>query len=219
MARGGSKKGLKRRRPQREPKRRFIVFCEGEKTEPAYFDAFRRTFPNALIEMETVAPAGVAYTVAKAAAERAKTLGLSPGSRKKKNSFEENDAVWAIFDRDEHPRYEEAIDICRRAKIGIGRSNPCFEVWLILHEADYNKSDGRDGVQAHLKKLRPEYDKTGAKTPDCADLVKRVGDAEQRAERQLARRAKEGSAYDPPSTTVFHLTRAIRAAAESAKRE
>lgn len=218
MARGG-RWDLKRRRHLREPKRRFIVYCEGGNTEPAYLDAFRRTFPEALIEVEAVAAVGVAYTVAKAAAERAKTLGLSPGSRKKKNSFEESDAVWAIFDRDEHPRYEEAIDICRRAKIGIGRSNPCFEVWLILHEADYDKSDGPDGVQAHLKKLRPEYDKRGAKTPDCADLVKRVEDAEQRAERQLARREKEGDAYDPPSTTVFYLTRAIRAAAESAKRE
>ena len=164
---------LKRRDHRREPKRRFILYCEGGKTEPAYFAAFRRTFPDALIEVETVPAAGVPYTLASAAVERAQSLGLNPQAS---NSFEEGDEVWAVFDRDEHPRIKEAIDICHRAGVGIGRSNPCFEVWLILHEADYDKPDGRHAAQAHLKKLRPEYNKEGAKTPDCADLVKRVGE-------------------------------------------
>lgn len=218
MARGG-KRDLKRRRYQRKPKRCFIVFCEGEKTEPVYFKAFRHTLPNALIEVETVPEAGVPYTLASTAAEHAKSLGLSSNSRRKKNSFEEDDEIWAVFDRDAHPRFEEAVNICHQAGVGVGRSNPCFEIWLILHEADYNKPDGRHAVQAHLKKLRPEYDKDGPKTPDCADLVTRVEKAEQRAEMQLARREEEGAPYGPPSTTVFLLTRAIRRAAESASRK
>lgn len=38
-AKGGrhSVLGLRRRRPVREPKRRFILYCEGRNTEPAYF--------------------------------------------------------------------------------------------------------------------------------------------------------------------------------------
>ena len=34
---------LKRKNPQLEPKRRFILFCEGEKTEIEYFKAIGRT--------------------------------------------------------------------------------------------------------------------------------------------------------------------------------
>ena len=36
--------------------------------------------------------------------------------------------------------------------------NPCFELWLILHERDYDRPDHRDAVQRELKKLLPEYD-------------------------------------------------------------
>lgn len=218
MARGG-RSSLERRRYQSEPKQRFFVFCEGKNTEPAYFDAFRRTFPDALIEVEAIPAAGVPYTLAKAAADKAKSLGLNRGSRRKKNSFEEGDSVWAVFDRDEHPRFEEAVNICHQVGVGVGRSNPCFEVWLILHEEDYDKPIGRHAAQTHLQKLRPEYEKDGSKMPDCSDLVARVEEAEVRAETLLARRVEEGDPYGPPSTTVGGLTRAIRIAAESAGRK
>ena len=51
------------------------------------------------------------------------------GSRRSKDSFEENDQVWAVFDRDEHPRFDEAIALCDGHGVLVGRSNPCFELW------------------------------------------------------------------------------------------
>lgn len=207
---------LKRRRHRREPKRRFIIYCEGKNTEPAYFAALRRTCTNALIEVETIGVGGVPLTLAELAVERSRSLGLSRRSRKALSFFEEGDQVWAVFDRDTHPNYNEAVTFCVQAGVGVARSNPCFELWLILHEEDYNKSNGSKAVQAHLKKLRPEYDPKGAKTPDCADLVERVEKAEDRAEKQLIRRKEEGTPFGPPSTTVGHLTRAIRDAALAA---
>jgi hypothetical protein len=209
---------LRRRSPRREPKRRFIIFCEGEKTEPAYFAAIRRTCADALIDVQTIAPAGVPYTLAQSAADRARELGLSHRSRKPRNSFEEGDQVWAVFDRDEHPRYLEAVRLCEDARVGVGRSDPCFELWLILHEGDFDKPDGRHAVQAHLRRLRPEYDPDSRKTANCADLMARVEEAETSAEAQLARRDAEGNANGRPSTTVGHLTHAIRAAADRSRR-
>lgn len=208
---------LKRRRHRREPRRRFIIYCEGEKTEPAYFDALKRACAEALIEVETIAPAGVPYTLARAAVGRARELGLSRRSRKPLDSFEERDEVWAVFDRDEHPRYQEAVALCSGVGIGVGRSDPCFELWLILHEQDFDKPDGRHAVQAHLRRLRPEYDPEKRKMPNCADLFARVDEAEWRAGRQLERRENEGNPYGRPSTTVAHLTRAIRDAAQKAR--
>ena len=208
---------LRRRGPQRDPKRRFFIFCEGARTEPAYFAALRRACADALIEVQTIAPAGVPYTLAQSAAEQARELGLGRGSRKALNSFEERDEVWAVFDRDEHPRYLEAVRLCEDIGVGVGRSNPCFELWLILHEADFDRPDDRHAVQAHIRALRPEYDPAKGKTPDCANLIARIEQAETRAEAQLARRDAEGNAHGRPSTTVWRLTRAIRSAARRAR--
>ena len=117
---------------------------------------------------------GVPYTIAEKAIERAKALGLTPKSRRKKESYEKRDEVWAVFDRDDHPRFDEAVVKCEEQNVGVGRSNPCFELWLILHEQDYDKPNGRHAMQKALAKLRKEYDPDGSKTPNCDDLVKRV---------------------------------------------
>ena len=203
---------LKRKNPRLEPKRRFILFCEGEKTETEYFKAIGRACSSTLIAVEPYGGVGVPYTIAEKAVERARSLGLTPKSRRKKDSYEERDEVWAVFDRDEHDRFNEAVMKCEQQNVGVGRSNPCFELWLILHEQDYNRPEDRHAMQKLLAQLRPEYDPNGAKTPDCDDLVKRVEAAEQRGERGLQNRESGGDPYGNPSTTVGRLTRAIREA-------
>ena len=203
---------LKRRKPSLEPKRRFILFCEGENTETEYFKAISRICSSTLIAVETHGGVGVPYTIAEKAVERAKALGLTPKSRRKKDSYEKRDQVWAIFDRDVHPRFKEAVMKCKEQNVGVARSNPCFELWLILHQRDYDKPNDRHAMQKALAKLRQEYDPDGSKTPDCDDLVKRVEEAERRAERGLRNRETGGAPYSNPSTTVGRLTHAIREA-------
>ena len=205
---------LRRKRHSLEPKRKFILFCEGEKTETEYFKAIGRICSSTLIAVETHGGVGVPYTIAEKAVERARALGLAPKSRGKgkKDSYEERDQVWAVFDRDDHPRFDEAVRECEKQNVGVGRSNPCFELWLILHEQDYDKPNDRHAMQKALAKLRPEYKLNGAKTPDCEDLVKRVEAAEQRGAKQLQNRESGGDPYGNPSTTVGRLTRAIREA-------
>lgn len=207
---------LKRRKARFEPRRRFILFLEGRKTEPAYFDALKRACRGALIDIEPHPGVGVPYTIAEKAIERACELGLAPRSRRRNDSFEVRDQVWAVFDRDEHPRFNEAVELCRNHGIGVGRSDPCFELWLILHERDYDRPNDRHAVQAELRQLRPEYEIDGTKTPDCDDLIRRVEDAERRGDEQLRRREEEGSPFGNPSTTVGRLTCAIREAAQLA---
>ena len=202
----------KRRRPNREPKRRFTLFCEGAKTEPAYFTAIGRACPDTLIAVKD--GVGVPMTVAEQAAAEAESRKRG---RKRRESFEEGDQVWAVFDRDQHPRFNDAVALCKQHGIGVARSNPCFELWLILHERDHDKPCTRQDVQRELECLRPEYDKRRAKTPDCTDMARRVEEAEERAEAQLRSREEEGDPYGNPSTTVFQLTRAIRSADENAR--
>lgn len=205
---------LRRAKPTRAPKRRFIIYCEGEKTEPGYFGALRQLFKNSLlIEIEPVG--GVAMTVARDAVARAQREGLAQGSRKPKDSFAENDQIWAIFDRDEHPNFENAVAHCETRGVKVGRSNPCFELWLILHEEQYDRPDDRDGVCARLRELRPEYDPNGGKSCDWQNMILRLAEAEERAEKQIALRNRDSSPYGRPSTTVGRLTAAMGEAAEA----
>ncbi len=199
-----------RRGTRREPKIRFTLFCEGRNTEPAYFSAIRKKCTGALVEIKSRGGVGVPITIAEKAARFARESGLTPNSRRRRNSFEEKDQVWAVFDRDEHEKFEEAVHLCETNGIGVARSNPCFEVWLILHEQDYDRQDGRHQVQNELQILRPEYEQGGAKVPKCEEMVDRVKDAEERGEVLLQRREDEGDPHGRPSTTVGRLTKAIR---------
>ena len=167
--------------------------------------------------METYGGVGVPYTIAKRAVKFAKRNGLARGSRRRRDTYEENDQVWAVFDRDEHPNFDNAVNHCEQHGVRVARSNPCFELWLILHERDYNQPNHRSKVQSALKRVRPEYDSRAGKTPDCEELVLRVRQAERRAKVQLRNRELDGSPFGNPSTTVGHLTRAIREANELAK--
>lgn len=183
-----------------------MLFCEGKNTEPSYFDALKRTCSSALIGVEVVPGAGVPYTIAEKAVEHARRR------HGRRNSFEKADQVWAVFDRDAHPRFEEAIELCETKGVRVGRSNPCFELWLVLHEQDHNRHEDRHTMQSILGRLRPEYDRSGRKIADCKKMMNRVEEAERRADELLRRRQEEGNPYGNPSTTVGHLTREIRTA-------
>ncbi len=203
---------IARRRPRRKPKVRFYLFCEGRNTEPAYFSAIKKIWTGALVSIKCDPGIGVPITVAEKAVEFAKKEGLAPRSRRRKNSFEKRDRVWAVFDRDDHDRFDGAVRLCEDNGVAVARSNPCFEVWLILHEQDFNRPDDRHQVQRELQRLRPEYGRLGAKVPDCEELVVRVKDAEERGEALCRLREDEMDPHGRPSTTVGELTNAIREA-------
>ena len=194
--------------PSGFPKSRFVVFCEGQNTEPRYFFAIRRAFEGAVLEVRP--GIGVPLTVASMAVEHLKTNGSGRRRRRGRSAFEARDEVWAVFDRDQHPNFDAAVRICEQNGVHIGLSNPCFELWLVLHHQDHNRPESTSGIQSILSKLHPEYDRHRAKTLDFDSLVARVGEAEQRAMRQLDLRAKVGDRYGNPSTRVGSLTLAIR---------
>ena len=209
---------IRRRGSRREPKVRFILFCEGRNTEPAYFSAIKKRWTGTLVAIESRRGVGVPITIAQQAVEFAKAAGLARNSKRRRNSFEERDQVWAVFDRDEHERYGDSVLLCNANGIGVARSNPCFEVWLILHEQDYDRPDDRHQVQSELQGLRPEYEQGGAKLPNCEEMVDRVKDAEERGEELRRRREDEGDPHGRPSTTVGKLTKAIREADRRVRR-
>ena len=149
----------------------------------------------------------------------AQKLGLMPNDcARATDSFEEKDEVWAVFDRDTHEKFHNAVQKCQSNGVRVGRSNPCFELWLILHRENYDKSDGRHAVQAQCERVCAGYDRHSSKTPDCSGLLAHVEAAIKRAEDQLARRKNEGEEFGCPSTTVGSLVQAILEAAARYRR-
>ena len=205
-------RGLRRVAEQQRQKRTIYIFAEGQNTEPAYFKAMRRHL-RALItqpDIQITAPAGVPMTIAELAIQKKKSLKRNARGA----SGQLADEVWAVFDQDDHPQVPQAIALCQNAGVGIAYSNPCFELWLILHHQDFGKMDDRHKVQKHFATLCQNYDPDNGKQPDCAALMHLIEAAEARAAWQIEQRVVEGDQYGRPVTTVFRLTQAIRLAAQ-----
>lgn len=209
---------LRRRGPIREPKRRFIIICEGQSTEPAYFRALQATVQDALIQLVIEHAGSMPMTIAQRAVDLSRQARKERRRRGKTDSYEENDAIWAACDHDTHPHFDEAVGSCMAHGVDVARSNPCFELWLILHKADFDRPGTSKEMQRHLQRLCPEYDASGGKRSDCASLISQIEAPEHRAERQGGMREIEGKPFGPPSTTLFTLTRSIRHAAALARK-
>ena len=113
-----------------------------------------------------------------------------------------------------HSIFSDAVNDCKQNGIKVGRSNPCFELWLILHEQDYDAYQDRYQVQDKLREIRSDYDPHSAKVVNFDEIVTRVEAAEERSKKQFEDRVKDGNPHGNPSTTIGSLTQAIRKAAE-----
>ena len=200
---------LKRRRHVREPERRFHIYCEGTKTEPAYFKALRSQFSR--VQLEVIPVGGDPLHVARKAIERRRR-----SRRGRQSSFEETDQVWAVLDRDNHTTPAAALDACRRAGVPVASSDPCFELWLALHFEPYDKPAHSVQIQRRLHHLFPSYNHDKAPGPDFSDLLEGLEDTETHARRQLQLRRDQHTPFGNPSTTVVCLIGAIRKAQRQA---
>jgi hypothetical protein len=188
---------------------------EGKNTEPQYFTAFRKTIDGALVKLEFFSAAGCPMTIAQKASKAVKEAQRDS----RQNSYSAKDQVWAIFDRDEHPKIDDALDLCRSTNIGLAYSNPCFELWLMLHKKNYGTVCSHKKMQRDLSELIPEYSRLKGKTLDFESLLVGLSDAEARAELQHRQRQADSDGKSPPFTTVYKLTKAIKAAEAAYKQK
>jgi RloB-like protein len=193
---------LTRRGPRRDPKVKITIVCEGKITEPQYFSELAR-YCGSLVSVNLIIErgAGVPLSILKKARE---LLG-NPA-----DDFGQSDQVWAVFDRDEHPEVDRAIDEAHAAGISVAHSNPCFELWLVLHFRDYDAPVGRREIQRLLRSLMPGYDPRRSKQIAFSEICDQVEFAERRAEAMDLRRARERNARGNPCSSAYKLTREIR---------
>lgn len=121
----------------------YILSFEGEKTEVKYFNDFRQS--------EFFNDSGIIEIIP---LEREPNTGTDPLSvkrllKKAKSNypFKKSDEFWLIVDRDHWEtihkiNFEQLVIDCNKENnFFLAMSNPCFEIWLIMHLKDISEYD------------------------------------------------------------------------------
>ena len=200
---GGS---LRRRVAFRAPKRTFLVFCEGARTEPDYIEALKREpairdSASVEIRIDRTASGAVPLTLVNAAAAARHRDSQEQG---------EIDEVWCLFDVEwprNHPRLREAREKAKVSNVRLGISNPCFELWLVLHFEEHTAWLD----SAYAGRLRRRHDRSSGKGLVGAEYMPRRAVAAKRARALAARHTRDGTEFpkDNPSSGMYLLLEAI----------
>ena len=197
-------RSVTRRASSRAPIRRVVVVTEGALTEPGYLKAFEQIYGDReSVRLELIGGVGDPRAVVDRAVEESK--------KSKRDRLGAQDSVWALFDRDEHPRFDEAKNKARGNGISLAISNPCFELWGIFHYREYDAPLHRHECQRMLRQSCAAYDRRGNKSfADPVAIESSYRQAVERARSSLTRRAEEGDPEGNPSTAVHKLTERLR---------
>ena len=199
---------IRRRRATQSPKVTLVIAFEGKNTEPDYVRRCCDEYGNGNVRLVVLEKRGSPGTVVRIALAEREIL--IERARKSPDSFDSCFRVWAVFDRDEHEDFEEAIELARANHIDCAFSNPCFELWPLLHIRDHNAPIHRHDLQRLLGRLMPGYDHDAGAIVDFEQIRNEVDVAIERAERCYSNRESEGDPCGNPSTTVHRLVTIIR---------
>lgn len=137
---------LRRRQSVLEERWTMLILTNGERSERDYLNGLKlqhgRSLGMVTVLFDNKAPDALVAQAAKL---------------RRENFY--NDA-WIVCDVDEF-EIDGAAAISQRQNVAIAWSNPCFEVWLIIHfrEGCSPLQNGRD-AEVKLKQLLPGYDKS-----------------------------------------------------------
>jgi hypothetical protein len=114
-----------------------------------------------------------------------------------------------VFDIDEHPHVDQALQLAASSQISIAVTNPCIELWFLLHFQDQTADLHRHKAQEISSDLLG-----CAKVPTAAALIKLVGryeDARRRAQALDRKHQMDGSPpRSNPSSSLWCLVDEIR---------
>ena len=188
--RKASRKGYSARKvKKRNLYERFLIVCEGEKTEPHYFKEFR--VPKDVIDIY-----GFGYNPIRLVKKAIALKGRDGGY----------DQVWCVFDRDSVPlaEFNAALALAKKNDIQVAYSNEAFELWYLLHFNFYQTAvPRRDYIKKLSKLMGHEYEKKSKSI--YQELKTRQPTAIKNAKRLLKQYHPRKPANDNPSTTVHLL--------------
>jgi hypothetical protein len=203
--RRGHPRPLKRQVETRPELRTFLVFCEGDKIEPDYLKGLK-SLPevrrNAAVSIEIDTDHGVPLRLVKLAADR-KIRDAQRGSSVV-------DEYWCVFDvewPENHPDLDQTVNLARKNDIRLAISNPCFEIWLLLHFEYYTRWTDTNAAERASRRL----DGRTGKRIDASVYLPHRAVAVRHAAKLAALHEKNGTRFphDNPSSTMFAFLDAL----------
>ncbi|AYD90555.1 RloB domain-containing protein [Actinomyces sp. 2119] len=133
---------------------------------------------------------------------------------KEHSDYPEEDQYWCVFDveaPEPHPHLRQACQRAERAGVRTAVSNPCFELWLILHHRDH----WGYLTTAQAGTLRNQLDRSVSKHINSVIYMDRRAEAAQRARSLRGRHERDRAEFpaDNPSSGVDLLLDALDQAA------
>ncbi|MEA5617945.1 RloB family protein [Cronbergia sp. UHCC 0137] len=179
---------LERSQPSRKITQKILIACEGSKTEPIYFRSIRNELRLATLEIIILPPQS--KTDPGSIIER-----LIDERKQMKNNerWSSKDAAWAVFDGDEHieksiTNWQSAINKAKSQKINLAITNPCFELWYLIHFQDHLSQISRDKLIKSLEKHIPDYNKSMCLYPKLLkSLTEQALERAKKIEKQIKR--------------------------------
>lgn len=159
---------VRRAQASRQSYERLLIVCEGSKTEPSYFNEIRKQFRIATANVEVqpsewgTDPLNIVRYAEHLFVHGSRPKGIRP------RSF---DKIYAVFDRDSHQNYHQALAFATaRSNVHANEegaqvpfiavaSVPCFEAWLLMHFEDVVAPVHRDEVYQRLRQHIVGYEK------------------------------------------------------------
>jgi hypothetical protein len=117
---------LCRLKPSKEPHQCILIVCEGEKTEPIYFNSFKKKLHLSTTQIEITHKDSAPISIVDYAIELE--------NKRNQDQFRDKyDIIYCVFDVDRHTTLARAINKAKAHGFKVILSNPCFEYWYILH--------------------------------------------------------------------------------------
>ncbi len=203
---------------QRESKKRpqglrYLIVCEGSKTEPNYFREFCQIH-RLLTSKVSIAPNdGSSPNRVVNCAETLYDQDAKPGC-------DPYDQVFCVFDRDQHDSYVPSLRRIQKLKsqkkpfVAI-TSVPCFEYWLLLHfiytRQPFNVTDNQSACDVVIRELRKysefsNYQKGGNGIYSLLEEKMTVAIKNAQQAEEDAKQTGE----DNPSTRIHYLINALQ---------
>jgi hypothetical protein len=195
---------LARRKGRRAPYAKVLIVCEGEKTEPHYFNELKDHYGLNSANIEICGDCGSdPLSIIQHAKQR---------YREEKDAGDAFDKVFCVFDKDTHAHYQQGLDTIRSATpknvyVAI-TSVPCFEYWLLLHfnytTRPYDSLPGNSACNQVLTELKSHMaGYTKGSIDIFSALLGQLDFAKNNAIRAL--QSAEANHTDNPSTKVHEL--------------
>ncbi|WP_166336979.1 RloB family protein [Sphingobacterium chungjuense] len=200
----------KRKKDIRNKRKYYLIVCEGEATEPNYFEGLKEDLPKGVLTAYQIDIAGTGRNTQSLVDEALRLQTVY-----EKNTTRKIDRLWVVFDRDSFSAkdFNGAIQRCHNSDVGCAWSNEAFELWYLLHFQYYENAMSRrrykEMIENYLKPILGSEFRYEKNSKQMYALLKEYGSLDNaiRNAKRLAERfeGRQDYANHNPCTMVWVL--------------